>query len=40
MNRVTNSMIESENIRIDEFIGKKGDETRKKLDEYSIFVYV
>ena len=39
-NKDTNIVIESENIRIDEFVDKNNEERKKEPGDYNKFVYV
>jgi hypothetical protein len=39
-NRDTNTMIESANVRIDEFVDKNDEERKKEPDDYNMFIYV
>lgn len=40
LNKVTNTMIESVNVRIDEFTDKNDEETKREPKDYNLFVYV
>lgn len=40
VNKITNKMIESSNVRVDEFDDKNGEESTRELEDYGRFTYI